>query len=56
MTVRAPSCVVVWHDARMPKLTDDELAAFLDEREHLARIGTVDDDGFPRVLPALVPP
>lgn len=35
----------------MPKLTDDELHAFLDEREHLARIGTVDDDGFPRVLP-----
>lgn len=35
----------------MPKLTDDELAAFLDERHHLARIATVDDDGFPRVLP-----
>ncbi|MFN3218872.1 MAG: pyridoxamine 5'-phosphate oxidase family protein [Acidimicrobiales bacterium] len=35
----------------MPKLTDDELDAFLDEREHLARIATVDDDGFPRVLP-----
>lgn len=35
----------------MPKLSDDELHAFLDEREHLARIGTVDDDGFPRVLP-----
>ena len=35
----------------MPKLTDDELIAFLDEREHLARIGTVDADGFPRVLP-----
>lgn len=35
----------------MPKLTDDELNEFLDEREHLARIGTVDDDGFPRVLP-----
>lgn len=35
----------------MPKLTDDELEAFLDEREHLARIATVDADGFPRVLP-----
>lgn len=35
----------------MPKLTDAELHAFLDERGHLARIGTVDDDGFPRVLP-----
>jgi PPOX class probable F420-dependent enzyme len=35
----------------MPKLTDDELDEFLDERGHLARIGTVDDDGFPRVLP-----
>lgn len=35
----------------MPKLTDAELHAFLDEREHLARIGTVDADGFPRVLP-----
>jgi PPOX class probable F420-dependent enzyme len=35
----------------MPKLTDDERAAVLDEREHLARIGTIDADGFPRVLP-----
>lgn len=35
----------------MPKLTDDELDAFLDEREHLARIATVDEDGYPRVLP-----
>jgi nitroimidazol reductase NimA-like FMN-containing flavoprotein (pyridoxamine 5'-phosphate oxidase superfamily) len=35
----------------MPKLTDDEVAAFLDERRHLARIATIDDDGFPRVLP-----
>ena len=35
----------------MPRLTDDELLAFLDERRHLARIATVDDDGFPRVLP-----
>ena len=35
----------------MPKLSADELTAFLDERQHLARIATVDDDGFPRVLP-----
>ena len=35
----------------MPKLTHDEMTAFLDERGHLARIGTVDDDGTPRVLP-----
>lgn len=35
----------------MPKLSDDELEAFLDERGHLARIATVDPDGFPRVLP-----
>jgi PPOX class probable F420-dependent enzyme len=35
----------------VPKLTDDELVAFLDERQHLARIATVDADGFPRVLP-----
>ena len=35
----------------VPKLSDDELSAFLDEREHLARIGTIVDDGFPRVLP-----
>ena len=35
----------------VPKLSDDELHRFLDEREHLARIATVDDDGMPRVLP-----
>ncbi len=35
----------------MQQLTDDDLVEFLDEREHLARIATVDDDGFPRVLP-----
>jgi len=35
----------------MPQLTDDDLVEFLDEREHLARIATVVDDGFPRVLP-----
>jgi len=35
----------------MPKLTDADLAAFLDEPGHLARIGTTDADGMPRVLP-----
>jgi hypothetical protein len=35
----------------MPKLTRDEMATFLEEPGHLARIGTVDDDGMPRVLP-----
>jgi PPOX class probable F420-dependent enzyme len=35
----------------MPKLTDAEVEAFLDEPGHLVRIGTVDDDGYPRVVP-----
>ena len=35
----------------MPKMTSDEIREFLDEPDHLVRIGTVDDDGFPRVLP-----
>ena len=35
----------------MPKLSRVETHAFLDEPGHLARIGTVDDDGMPRVLP-----
>lgn len=35
----------------MPKLTEDEIVALLDEPGHLARIGTVDADGMPRVLP-----
>ena len=35
----------------MPKLSRAEIHEFFDEREHLARIGTVDDDGTPRVLP-----
>jgi hypothetical protein len=35
----------------MPKLSDDEMQAFLHERGHLARIGTVDADGMPRVVP-----
>lgn len=32
-------------------MTTDETEAFLAEPGHLARIATVDDDGFPRVLP-----
>ena len=35
----------------MTKLSQDEVQQFLSEREHLARIGTVDSDGMPRVLP-----
>ena len=35
----------------MPKLSRAEIHEFFDERGHLARIGTVDDDGTPRVLP-----
>ena len=35
----------------MPKLTDDEALAFLHEPGHLVRIGTVDADGMPRVVP-----
>jgi PPOX class probable F420-dependent enzyme len=35
----------------VPKLTDDEVQAFLAEPGHLVRIGTVDADGFPRVVP-----
>lgn len=35
----------------MPKLSADDVARFLDEPGHLARIGTTDADGFPRVLP-----
>src|SRR6187455_2555898 len=35
----------------MPKLTPDEVTAFLDEPGHLLRIGTVDADGYPSVLP-----
>jgi PPOX class probable F420-dependent enzyme len=35
----------------MPKMGDEEVRAFLDEPGHLVRIGTVDDDGFPRVVP-----
>ena len=35
----------------MPALTPDEMNELFDEPGHLARIGTVDDDGMPRVLP-----
>lgn len=36
----------------MPALTSDELAAFLCEPGHLVRIGVVDEDGSPLVVPA----
>jgi len=32
-------------------MTADEVRSFLDEPGHLVRIGTVDDDGSPRVVP-----
>ena len=35
----------------MPKLSPAEVEAFLGERGHLVRIGTVDADGYPRVVP-----
>jgi PPOX class probable F420-dependent enzyme len=35
----------------MPRLTEKEAWGFLNERSHLARIGTVDPDGMPRVVP-----
>jgi len=35
----------------MPKLSADEVRAFLTEREHLVRLATVDDDGAPHVVP-----
>jgi nitroimidazol reductase NimA-like FMN-containing flavoprotein (pyridoxamine 5'-phosphate oxidase superfamily) len=35
----------------MPGMTDEEVAAFLDEPGHLVRIGTVDPDGMPLVVP-----
>lgn len=35
----------------MPRLNDAELAEFLDQPGILVRIGTVDDDGMPRVVP-----
>ncbi len=35
----------------MPKLTPDEVTAFLQEPGHLVRLATVDRDGAPRVVP-----
>ena len=35
----------------MPRLTPTEVEAFLAEPGHLVRIGTVDADGMPRVVP-----
>lgn len=35
----------------MPNMEDHEVEAFLDERGHLLRIGTVDLDGLPSVVP-----
>jgi nitroimidazol reductase NimA-like FMN-containing flavoprotein (pyridoxamine 5'-phosphate oxidase superfamily) len=35
----------------MPKMSDDEVRGFLDEPGHLVRIATVDEDGWPRVVP-----
>ena len=35
----------------MPKLSEDEIYGFLAEPNHLLRIGTVDRDGMPRVVP-----
>lgn len=35
----------------MPKLTDDEVRTFLQERGHLARIATLRSDGSPSVVP-----
>jgi PPOX class probable F420-dependent enzyme len=35
----------------MPRMSKAEVDAFLAEPGHLVRIGTVDDDGMPRVVP-----
>jgi PPOX class probable F420-dependent enzyme len=35
----------------VPKLSTDEVFAFLSEANHLARFATVDADGMPRVVP-----
>lgn len=35
----------------MPKLTSAEIDEFLDERGHLLRVGTVDAEGHPSVVP-----
>jgi len=36
----------------MPKMTTEEITSFLNEPQHLVRIGTVDTQGQPSVLPA----
>jgi PPOX class probable F420-dependent enzyme len=35
----------------MPKMTASEVEAFLDEPGHLLRVGTIDADGYPCVVP-----
>lgn len=35
----------------MPKLTQQEMDEFLSEPDYFARFATVDEDGFPRVIP-----
>ncbi len=35
----------------MPKLTDAETVSFLEEPGHLLRLATIDDDGWPRLVP-----
>ena len=35
----------------MPQLSAAEIDAFLDEPGHLLRLATIDDDGYPRVVP-----
>jgi nitroimidazol reductase NimA-like FMN-containing flavoprotein (pyridoxamine 5'-phosphate oxidase superfamily) len=35
----------------MPRMSDEEVTTFLTEPGHLVRIGTVDSDGTPRVVP-----
>ena len=35
----------------MPKMSASEVDAFLNERGHLVRLGTIDADGMPRVVP-----
>ena len=35
----------------MPKPTNEEVDTFLDEPGHLLRVGTIDPDGFPAVVP-----
>src|SRR5215218_9648687 len=35
----------------MPRMSDEETMAFLEEPGHLVRIGTIDADGYPSVVP-----